>query len=69
MLRNFFFCFMFFMKGKWVRSIAIYRPQSSSLVQEWMSWFSGRRPELIDPKSIACSEGRDGKHTFKLPDG
>jgi len=50
-------------KGKSDRRIAIYRPQSSSLVQQWMSWLSGRRPELIEPKSIACSDGRHGERT------
>lgn len=47
--------------GHFTRTLAIYRPQSQSLLHKWTSWFTGRRPELIDPKTIALNEGRDGK--------
>jgi B9 domain-containing protein 1 len=46
--------------GHFTRTLAIYRPQSQSLLHKWTSWFTGRRPELIDPKTIALNEGRDG---------
>ena len=46
--------------GSSTRSIAIYRLQSSSLLQECASWLTGRRPELIDPASVARNDGRDG---------
>ena len=46
--------------GHFTRTLAIYRPQSQSLLHKWTSWFTGRRPELIDPKTISLNEGRDG---------
>nr|CAH0111383.1 unnamed protein product [Daphnia galeata] len=45
--------------GHFTTTLAIYRPQSQSLLHKWTSWFTGRRPELIDPKTIALNEGRD----------
>lgn len=52
--------------GHLTRSVPIYRPQSQSVLHKWASWFTGRRPELIDPKSIAFNDGRDGKETEKV---
>ncbi|XP_054166123.1 B9 domain-containing protein 1-like [Oppia nitens] len=41
------------------KQVPLFVPQSSSLMQSWMSWFSGRKPEFIDPKVVAQSEGRE----------
>ncbi|CAG2169927.1 unnamed protein product [Oppiella nova] len=41
------------------KRVPMFVPQSSSLIQRWTSWFSGRKPEFIDPKVVAQSEGRE----------
>ncbi|CAG2122216.1 unnamed protein product, partial [Medioppia subpectinata] len=41
------------------KRVPMFAPQSSSLVHRWTSWFSGRKPEFIDPKVVAQSEGRE----------
>ncbi|XP_068989864.1 B9 domain-containing protein 1 isoform X3 [Neodiprion pinetum] len=38
--------------------VAVYVPQSSSILQQFIAWFSGRRPELIDPTILATGGGR-----------
>lgn len=52
--------------GSFSTRVAIYRPQSQSILHRWTSWFTGRKPELIDPKTVAISEGRDGKVDYSL---
>lgn len=52
--------------GSFSTKVAIYRPQSQSVLHRWTSWFTGRKPELIDPKTVAISEGRDGTKVKKL---
>lgn len=41
--------------------VSIYVPQSSSILQQFFAWFSGRRPELIDPTILASGGGRERK--------
>ncbi len=41
------------------RRIAMFVPQSSSLLHQFMSWFTGRKPEFVDSKVVAQSEGRE----------
>lgn len=50
------------------RKIAMFVPESSSLLQKLSSWFIGRRPEFIDPCIVAQGEGREGNlcSFFKL---
>lgn len=36
-------------------------PESTSLLQKFTSWLTGQRPELIDPKILSASEGRQGR--------
>ncbi|NXY46856.1 B9D1 protein, partial [Ceuthmochares aereus] len=41
------------------RTIAMFVPESSSELQKFTSWFTGRRPEFTDPKVVAQGEGRE----------
>lgn len=41
--------------------IPMFVPESSSVFQQFLSWFMSRRPEFTDPKVISQSEGREGK--------
>lgn len=45
--------------GQYKKTIAMFVPESSSQIQKFTSWLTGRRPEYIDPKVVAQSEGRD----------
>jgi len=36
-------------------------PESSSTVQKLLGWLFGRRPELVDVKTVAQSEGRESE--------
>nr|XP_040578454.1 LOW QUALITY PROTEIN: B9 domain-containing protein 1-like [Lepeophtheirus salmonis] len=38
-------------------------PESSSLLQRFTGWVTGRRPEFIDPRVVASGEGRDVTRT------
>lgn len=39
--------------------IPMFVPESSSLLQKWVSFFTGSRPEFVDPRVVASGEGRD----------
>ena len=39
--------------------VAMFVPESSSLVQRLTGWLMGARPHYIDPRVVASSEGRD----------
>ncbi|KAG5326861.1 B9D1 protein, partial [Acromyrmex heyeri] len=39
--------------------VSIYVPESSSMLQHFMEWLTGRRPELIDPTILASGGGRE----------
>ncbi|XP_055934763.1 B9 domain-containing protein 1-like [Argiope bruennichi] len=45
--------------GRHKRRIAMFVPESSSMLQKFTSWLIGRRPEFIDPRVVAQGEGRD----------
>ncbi|OXB68781.1 hypothetical protein ASZ78_002196 [Callipepla squamata] len=48
-----------FTPGRHKRTIAMFVPESTSKLQKFTSWFTGRRPEFTDPKVIARGEGRE----------
>ncbi|XP_014236788.1 B9 domain-containing protein 1-like isoform X2 [Trichogramma pretiosum] len=45
--------------GRHEKRIAVYVPESSSLVQQFAAWITGRRPELVDIGILATGEGRE----------
>lgn len=46
--------------GAVTRRMAMFVPQASSKLQQFASWILGQRPEYIDPKFVAQSNGREG---------
>lgn len=44
--------------------VSVYVPESSSVLQRFASWLTGRRPELIDPTILASGGGRERKAIF-----
>ncbi|XP_062444525.1 B9 domain-containing protein 1 [Rhea pennata] len=45
--------------GRHIRTIPMFVPESSSRLQQFTSWFTGRRPEFTDPRVVAQGEGRE----------
>jgi len=45
--------------------VSIYVPESSSMLQHFMEWLTGRRPELIDPTILASGGGRERKEMYQ----
>ncbi|XP_075035358.1 B9 domain-containing protein 1 [Mixophyes fleayi] len=45
--------------GRHKRTIPMFVPESSSRLQKFTSWFTGRRPEFTDPKVVAQGDGRE----------
>lgn len=39
--------------------VSVYVPQSSSTLQQFAAWLTGKRPELIDPAILASGGGRE----------
>ncbi|KFR08075.1 B9 domain-containing protein 1, partial [Opisthocomus hoazin] len=48
-----------FTPGRHTRTIAMFVPESTSRLQKFTSWFTGRRPEFTDPRVVAQGEGRE----------
>lgn len=44
--------------------VTVYVPESSSELQRFAAWLTGRRPELIDPAILASGGGRERKAIF-----
>lgn len=44
--------------GRHRLQVPLFVPESSSFASQISSWFSGRRPEFVDPKVVAQGEGR-----------
>lgn len=40
-------------------TMPVFVPESTSQLQKLASWFSGRRPELADPATLATGDGRE----------
>lgn len=45
--------------GRHEITIPMFVPESSSRLQQFLSWLRGRRPEYTDPKVVARGEGRE----------
>ncbi|VDK25225.1 unnamed protein product [Anisakis simplex] len=44
--------------GRCVRRIAMFVPESSTPLQKFIGWITGKRAEFIDPRIVASSDGR-----------
>ncbi|XP_025909884.1 B9 domain-containing protein 1 [Nothoprocta perdicaria] len=45
--------------GRHIRTLPMFVPESTSRLQKFTSWFTGRRPEFTDPRVVAQGEGRE----------
>jgi hypothetical protein len=41
--------------------LAMFVPESTSLLQKLTCWLTGRRPEYVDSRLLAQGEGREGE--------
>ncbi|XP_040212367.1 B9 domain-containing protein 1 [Rana temporaria] len=48
-----------FTPGRHKKTIPVFVPESSSKLQKFTSWFTGRRAEFTDPKVVAQGDGRE----------
>lgn len=47
------------MPGCAVREVPLFRPQSSSVMQQFVAWLTGSPPEYFDSKFVAQSDSRE----------
>ncbi|KAB7505619.1 B9 domain-containing protein 1 [Armadillidium nasatum] len=45
--------------GRHTKRLSTFVPESTSTLQKMVSLFTGRRPEFVDPKTIALGRGRE----------
>ncbi|XP_015590856.1 B9 domain-containing protein 1 isoform X2 [Cephus cinctus] len=58
-IRGYGVCHLPLSTGRHKKTISIYVPESSSVMQQFSAWLTGRRPELIDPTILATGNGRE----------
>ncbi|XP_063720736.1 B9 domain-containing protein 1-like [Symsagittifera roscoffensis] len=58
-VRGYTSCHIPITAGRHRRKLGMFVPQSSSSFQKFLGWFLGKRPEFIDPKVVAHSDGRE----------
>ncbi|KAL0101761.1 hypothetical protein PUN28_019115 [Cardiocondyla obscurior] len=58
-IRGYGVCHLPLTTGRHEKRVPIYVPESSSTLQNFVEWLTGRRPELIDPTILASGGGRE----------
>ncbi|XP_029169147.1 LOW QUALITY PROTEIN: B9 domain-containing protein 1-like [Nylanderia fulva] len=58
-IRGYGVCHLPLKTGHHEKRVSVYVPESSSTLQRFMEWLTGRRPELIDPAILASGGGRE----------
>ncbi|XP_011875050.1 PREDICTED: B9 domain-containing protein 1 isoform X2 [Vollenhovia emeryi] len=58
-IRGYGVCHLPLKTGRHEKRVPIYVPESSSMLQHFVEWLTGRRPELIDPTILASGGGRE----------
>ncbi|XP_067216623.1 B9 domain-containing protein 1 isoform X1 [Linepithema humile] len=58
-IRGYGVCHLPLKTGHHEKRVSIYVPESSSMLQHFVEWLTGRRPELIDPAILASGGGRE----------
>uniref|UniRef100_A0A915JL71 B9 domain-containing protein 1 n=1 Tax=Romanomermis culicivorax TaxID=13658 RepID=A0A915JL71_ROMCU len=61
-IRGYGACHIPISAGSHKTRIPMFVPDSSSIVQRFLGWLLSRRPELINPSSIAKAENREAMH-------
>ncbi|XP_012271874.1 B9 domain-containing protein 1 [Orussus abietinus] len=58
-VRGYGVCHVPLTAGRHRKTVAVYVPESSSSLQQFAAWLTGRRPELIDMDILASGNGRE----------
>ncbi|RZF34254.1 hypothetical protein LSTR_LSTR015699 [Laodelphax striatellus] len=58
-VRGYGICHLPVQSGSSSIRVAMFVPESSSVLQRVTSWLTGRRPEYVDPRVLAHGEGRE----------
>ncbi|KOX71538.1 B9 domain-containing protein 1 [Melipona quadrifasciata] len=58
-IRGYGVCHLPLETGHHEKRVSVYVPESSSALQRFAAWLTGRRPELIDPAILASGGGRE----------
>ncbi|XP_039288164.1 B9 domain-containing protein 1 [Nilaparvata lugens] len=58
-VRGYGICHLPVQSGSSSVRVAMFVPESSSVLQRVTSWLTGRRPEYVDPRVLAHGEGRE----------
>ncbi|XP_029039392.1 B9 domain-containing protein 1 isoform X1 [Osmia bicornis bicornis] len=58
-IRGYGVCHLPLETGCHEKRVSVYVPESSSTLQRFAAWLTGRRPELIDPTILASGGGRE----------
>ncbi|XP_050526209.1 B9 domain-containing protein 1-like [Daktulosphaira vitifoliae] len=58
-VRGYGVCHLPIVAGKTIKSVTMFVPESSSLLQKVTSWLTGRRPEYVDARLLAKGDGRE----------
>eukprot|EP00161_Ancyromonas_sigmoides_P020814 TRINITY_DN608_c1_g3_i1.p2 TRINITY_DN608_c1_g3~~TRINITY_DN608_c1_g3_i1.p2 ORF type:complete len:198 (-),score=82.96 TRINITY_DN608_c1_g3_i1:131-724(-) len=58
-VRGYGCCLVPVIPGRHTRTVPLFRPQSSSPIQQFSAWFMGQRPEFRDGRFVTRGEGRE----------
>ncbi|XP_067002744.1 B9 domain-containing protein 1 [Anabrus simplex] len=58
-VRGYGLCHLPIAAGQYKKTLPMFVPESTSLLQKLTCWLTGRRPEYVDPKILAQGEGRE----------
>ncbi|XP_069697882.1 B9 domain-containing protein 1 [Periplaneta americana] len=58
-VRGYGLCHLPIASGVYKKTLAMFVPESTSLLQKLTCWLTGRRPEYVDPRVLAQGEGRE----------
>lgn len=58
-VRGYAVCHIPITPGRHKRKLPMFVPESSSMLQQFTSWFLGRRPEYVDARVVSQGEGRE----------
>ncbi|KAL0275464.1 UNVERIFIED_CONTAM: hypothetical protein PYX00_003300 [Menopon gallinae] len=58
-IRGYGVCHIPISPGHFEKKIAMFVPESSSIIQKFTSWLTGRRPELIDIRILTQGDSRE----------
>lgn len=65
-VRGYGVCHLPVSAGQHFKTIPMFVPESTSLLQKMTAWLTGRRPEYVDPRVLAQGEGREGKSCVNI---